>query len=56
MIEADLCGQSGADITSAVFLGLFLVFVSADLFVNAKALAKAFAQQPPRLTKHNEQS
>ena len=43
MIEAELCWQGGADLTSAVFLGLFLVFVSADLFVNANALRKAFA-------------
>ena len=43
MIEADLCGQSGADLTSVVFLGLFLLFVGLDLVVNAKALRKAFA-------------
>ena len=43
MIEAELCGQGGADLTSAVFLGLFLIFVSLDLAVNAKALQKAFA-------------
>lgn len=41
MISSNLCEATGVDLTSSIFLGAFLLFVTADLIVNSRALAAA---------------